>query len=70
VIVTRRTALLAAIGTTTPFAAGWLLRAPSAYGAEERFAALEQQRGGRLGIAARETGTGRQIGYRADERFP
>ena len=36
----------------------------------QAFAALEAQHGGRLGIAALETGTRRRIGYRADERFP
>lgn len=35
-----------------------------------RFKALEARMGGRLGVAAIDTGTGRRIAYRADERFP
>lgn len=38
--------------------------------AEDPFATLESQSGGRLGVAALDTGSGRQIGYRATERFP
>src|SRR3954454_9792787 len=33
------------------------------------FAALDAKIGGRLGVAAIDTGSGRQIGHRADERF-
>lgn len=33
------------------------------------FAALEAKHGGRLGVAAIDTASGRQIGHRADERF-
>nr|4C75_A Chain A, BETA-LACTAMASE [synthetic construct]4C75_B Chain B, BETA-LACTAMASE [synthetic construct]4C75_C Chain C, BETA-LACTAMASE [synthetic construct]4C75_D Chain D, BETA-LACTAMASE [synthetic construct] len=36
----------------------------------DEFAALEKQYGGRLGVYALDTGTGRTIAYRADERFP
>jgi beta-lactamase class A len=35
-----------------------------------QFAAIEQQIGGRLGVAALDTGNGRRIEYRASERFP
>src|ERR1700731_2920132 len=35
-----------------------------------QFAAIEQQIGGRLGVAALGTGNGRRIEYRAAERFP
>jgi beta-lactamase class A len=35
-----------------------------------QFAAIEQQIGGRLGVAALDTGNGRRIEYRAAERFP
>ncbi|MBN8929562.1 MAG: class A beta-lactamase [Rhodospirillales bacterium 69-11] len=38
--------------------------------AEETFAMLEAQSGGRLGVAALDTGSGRQFGTRATERFP
>jgi beta-lactamase class A len=35
-----------------------------------QFAEIEQQMGGRLGVAALDTGNGRRIEYRAGERFP
>ncbi len=34
------------------------------------FAMLEAKKGGRLGVAALDTGSGRRLRYRADERFP
>ncbi|GAB2592335.1 class A beta-lactamase [Dyella jejuensis] len=34
-----------------------------------KLAALERQHGGRLGVAMLDTGDGRRVGYRADERF-
>lgn len=37
---------------------------------QERFAALEAQHGGRLGVAAINTADGVTLKYRADERFP
>jgi beta-lactamase class A len=36
---------------------------------KERIAALERKHGGRLGVAVLDTGNGRTVGYRADERF-
>jgi beta-lactamase class A len=39
-------------------------------GLPHRFARIEAARGGRLGVAVLDTGTGRQAGYRQDERFP
>jgi beta-lactamase class A len=36
----------------------------------KQIAAIEQQIGGRLGVAALDTGSGRRIEYRATERFP
>ena len=36
---------------------------------KERIAAIEKRIGGRLGVAALDTGTGKRIEYRADERF-
>lgn len=42
----------------------------SAPEADARFAELERSVGGRLGIAAVDTGTARHVGYRAGERFP
>ncbi|MDM5180668.1 class A beta-lactamase [Massilia sp. DJPM01] len=67
----RRRALLAA-GACAPLFAGCAL----SYGpavvteAQARLAALEKAAGGRLGVAALDTGTGSQLGHRASERFP
>jgi beta-lactamase class A len=41
----------------------------SAPGTSEAFARLERQFGARLGVYALDTGTGRTVTYRADERF-
>lgn len=38
--------------------------------AASRLAQLEREAGGRLGVAARHTGTGATLSHRADERFP
>ena len=38
--------------------------------ASARLAALEARAGGRLGVAALDTGTGRRIAHRGEERFP
>jgi len=38
--------------------------------AEERFAAIERGLGGRLGVAALDTGTGRRLVYRGSDLFP
>jgi beta-lactamase class A len=35
-----------------------------------RFAAIEARIGGRIGVAALDTGNGKHLDYRADERFP
>ena len=35
-----------------------------------KLAAIEKKVGGRIGIAAVDTGTGKRVGRRADERFP
>jgi beta-lactamase class A len=35
-----------------------------------RLAALEERAGGRLGVAAFDTGSGKRFAYRGDERFP
>ena len=42
----------------------------SAPEADARFAELERSVGGRLGVAAVDTGRARHVGYRAGERFP
>ena len=58
--ISRRTALAAALilPGALPCAA-----------AEEPFAALEKQSGARIGVAALDTGSGKHIAWRADERF-
>ncbi|MDI1284181.1 MAG: class A beta-lactamase [Reyranella sp.] len=51
--------------------AGSLLALPAfADDVASRLADLERQNGGRLGVSALDTRNGRQLGYRADERFP
>ena len=69
-ILTRRSLLLGAIAASSSLTHRGLLHAAPALAARERFAALEQQHGGRLGVSALDTGIGRRIGHRADERFP
>lgn len=59
---TRREALSAVLAL--PVAA--FAAAPS----QSPFRALEQRHGGRLGVAALDTGSGKMLSYRADERFP
>jgi beta-lactamase class A len=44
------------------------LAAPA--GGDPQFAALERRSGGRLGVYAADTGSGRTVAYRAHERFP
>lgn len=41
----------------------------AANNAEAKFAALEHQHGGRLGISILDTGNGQRVSHRADERF-
>jgi beta-lactamase class A len=65
----RRTWLLAA--AAAPFAsAGAGLARASVPDAGAELAALERSAGGRLGVFARDTGNGRQVRHRAEERFP
>lgn len=44
--------------------------ATAAFADTNPFAALEAKAGGRLGVAAFDTSTGRRLAYRVDERFP
>ena len=37
---------------------------------EARIAAIEQRTGGRIGVAALDTGSGKRLDYRSEERFP
>src|SRR5882757_11545793 len=58
-IISRRTML-----------AGSALLLPSfAHAADASIAALEKQSGARIGVAALDTGSGRRLAWRADERF-
>jgi beta-lactamase class A len=51
--------------------AGSMIALPAfARDAVSTFADLEQHNGGRLGVAALDTATGRQLAWRGDERFP
>jgi beta-lactamase class A len=43
--------------------------APSVFAAQSPFATIEQRHGGRLGIFALDTASGRTLAWRADERF-
>lgn len=61
---TRRTLLLAAASATCP--GSWHASAQT----PDRLAALEVETGGRIGVAALNTGTGATVNHRADERFP
>jgi beta-lactamase class A len=64
----RRTLLKgAAIGASALFIRPSFAQA--ADDAKAKLAALEHQHGGRLGVSILDTGNGRRIGYRADERF-
>jgi beta-lactamase class A len=64
---TRRAAMLG-FALSIP-ALGLPFMAPRA-AASERLTQLERRHGGRLGVAVLDTGTGRRMAHRADERFP
>ncbi|MFD5436286.1 class A beta-lactamase [Kitasatospora sp. NPDC127067] len=62
----------AASGATAPgagVASATVAGAPATGPADAAFAALEQQFGARLGVFAVDTGSGREVTHRADERF-
>lgn len=61
-----RRAVLAAPLLTVPFVAV----PASANDAKPKFAELEHRNGGRLGVAAFDSASGRRIGHRSEERFP
>ena len=44
--------------------------APNAESVAAQFAAIESPMGGRIGVAALDTSSGKRVDYRADERFP
>ncbi|MDR6887220.1 MULTISPECIES: class A beta-lactamase [Variovorax] len=67
----RRIFLLAA--SALPLASActaWSAKAQHAASAEAQLAALESSVGGRLGVAALDTGSGARVQHRATERFP
>ena len=57
--------ILPALALQRPFGALGLPSGPR----DSQFGAIEQGIGGRLGVAALDTGTGRRLGYRASELF-
>ncbi|MFJ9447404.1 class A beta-lactamase [Kitasatospora sp. NPDC101235] len=59
----------ASSASTAPAPAATAARAPATDSADASFAALEQQFGARLGVFAVDTGSGREVTHRADERF-
>jgi beta-lactamase class A len=63
------------VSTTALIPAVWISRgrlreASNGKPADEEIAAIEARLGGRFGVAALDTASGRSIGHRADERFP
>ncbi|MGA9422491.1 MAG: class A beta-lactamase [Rhodanobacteraceae bacterium] len=66
----RRTLLknVALIGATSVLRPAWALAA-DADDAAARLSALERRHGGRLGVSMLDTGTGRRVSHRGDERF-
>jgi beta-lactamase class A len=67
----RRTFLLAA--SALPLASActaWSAKSQQTASAEAQLAALESSVGGRLGVAALDTGSGARVQHRATERFP
>lgn len=60
---------LAALGLMSCSARGEATAAPAPAPEALDLSALEHERGGRLGFAARDTGSGRTLAWRAEERF-
>ncbi|TFW22779.1 class A beta-lactamase [Duganella callida] len=71
-LATRRTLMLALAAAPLARAADYLDQSPTStpLSPTALLARLEQECGGRLGVAALNTGDGRQLLHRADERFP
>ncbi len=66
-VLARRSLAALALGLALPGARrAWAAAAD----ARTAIAAIEGASGGRLGVAALDTGTGRRVDHRADERFP
>jgi len=60
--------MLAAMAAMAPLLAAHAAEPPG--DTRQRLAAIERASGGRLGVAAIDTGGGASLAYRADERFP
>jgi beta-lactamase class A len=67
--LSRRGALVAGFALAASGAVGTALAAAPASDAQARLAGLERAHGGRLGVFALDTGSGRTLGHRADEPF-
>lgn len=65
--MTRRAALLAATLAVPALGMPFVMQRTAA---AERLGDLERKHSGRLGVAALDTGSGRRLAHRADERFP
>jgi beta-lactamase class A len=68
--VLQQAAALLVWGSSVRHARAYVEEGSPAAGAAESFEALERKSGGRLGLAVLDTGSGRRIGLRMDERFP
>ncbi|OHT87911.1 MAB family class A beta-lactamase [Mycobacteroides saopaulense] len=67
-MISRRALLVGGLATVGVVAVG-CSRSDDRQPAPNEFAALEKNFGGRIGVYALDTGSGRTVGHRADERF-
>lgn len=70
ILVTRRAALVGSLLVGAGLASGAGARAAVGDATDARIGELEARYGGRVGVSALDTGSGRRIEHRADERFP
>lgn len=70
ILVTRRAALVGSLLVGAGLASGAGARAAVGDATDARIGELEARFGGRVGVSALDTGSGRRIEHRADERFP
>lgn len=69
--ITRRTALFGSLAVAPALMVGRAeAKKVKNEAAEDRLAALEAKHGGRLGVAVLDTGSGKRMAHRPDERFP
>ncbi|HVJ88508.1 MAG TPA: class A beta-lactamase [Labilithrix sp.] len=68
-IWTRRQLLHGALGTLATACAPARVAGPVPSPSSKSFAEIEERVGGRVGVFARDTGTGRELTHRPDERF-